>query len=71
MDAVDVRELQHNLSQYLTRVQEGEKFAVTEQGREVARLIPSGPGTLNRPLRFNAGRFAIYSMRSARPSAGR
>jgi prevent-host-death family protein len=39
---VGVRELRQNLSKYLDRVKEGEALAVTERGREVARLIPAG-----------------------------
>ena len=42
-DHVGVRELRQNLSRYLDRVKEGEALIVTERGREVARLIPSGP----------------------------
>jgi len=40
---VGVRELRQNLSKYLTRVKQGETLTVTERGREVARLVPSGP----------------------------
>jgi prevent-host-death family protein len=43
MDSVGVRELRQNLSRYLMDVKEGGSFRVTERGREVARLIPSGP----------------------------
>jgi prevent-host-death family protein len=43
MDSVGVRELRQNLSKYLAQVKDGESFAVTERGREVARLTPSGP----------------------------
>ena len=43
MDQVGVRELRQNLSRYLVQVKAGESFAVTERGREVARLTPSGP----------------------------
>ncbi len=43
MDSVGVRELRQNLSRYLVKVKEGESFMVTERGREVARLSPSGP----------------------------
>lgn len=43
MDSVGVRELRQNLSKYLSQVKEGESFLVTERGREVARLSPSGP----------------------------
>jgi len=43
MDSVGVRELRQNLSVYLRQVKAGQSFAVTERGREVARLTPSGP----------------------------
>jgi prevent-host-death family protein len=43
MNVVGVRELRQNLSRYLMQVKEGESFMVTERGREVARLSPSGP----------------------------
>lgn len=47
MRSVGVRELRQNLSRYLgyreTEVKDGASFAVTERGREVARLSPSGP----------------------------
>jgi len=42
MEHVGVRELRQNLSRYLAEVKEGESFVVTERGREVARLTPSG-----------------------------
>ena len=41
--SVGVRELRQNLSRYLERVKAGESLIVTERGREVARLTPSGP----------------------------
>ncbi|MBA2636739.1 MAG: type II toxin-antitoxin system prevent-host-death family antitoxin [Solirubrobacterales bacterium] len=40
---VGVRELRQNLSRYLEQVKGGASFVVTERGREVARLTPSGP----------------------------
>jgi prevent-host-death family protein len=43
MHHVGVRELRQNLSRYLVEVKAGESFVVTERGREVARLTPSGP----------------------------
>jgi prevent-host-death family protein len=43
MNQVGVRELRQNLSRYLVQVKAGESFVVTEWGREVARLTPSGP----------------------------
>ena len=42
MNHVGVQELRQNLSRYLVRIKTGESFVVTERGREVARLIPSG-----------------------------
>lgn len=39
---VGVREVRQNLSRYLERVKAGEELVITERGREVARLIPSG-----------------------------
>ncbi len=42
-ETVGVRELRQNLSVYIKRVKEGETLAVTEHGREVARLMPSHP----------------------------
>lgn len=39
---VGIRELRQNLSRYLGQVQQGTEFVVTQRGREVARLIPSG-----------------------------
>src|SRR5918997_7198815 len=39
---VGVRELRQNLSRYLERIKQGESLVVTERGREVARLVPSG-----------------------------
>lgn len=43
MNSVGVRELRQNLSRYLAEVKDGGSLRVTERGREVARLIPSGP----------------------------
>lgn len=41
--SVGVRDLRQNLSRFLAQVKEGQTFVVTEHGREVARLTPSGP----------------------------
>lgn len=43
MESVGVRELRQNLSLYLRDVKAGNSLRVTERGREVARLVPSGP----------------------------
>lgn len=42
-ETVGVRELRQNLSRYLARLRDGEAFVVTDRGREVGRLVPSGP----------------------------
>ncbi|MBA2504932.1 MAG: type II toxin-antitoxin system prevent-host-death family antitoxin [Thermoleophilaceae bacterium] len=44
MERVGIRELRQNLSKHLERVKAGEALAVTERGREVARLVPSTSG---------------------------
>lgn len=41
-DRVGVRQLRQNLSRYLDEVKAGSTLVVTERGREVARLVPSG-----------------------------
>jgi prevent-host-death family protein len=43
LNRAGVRELRRHLSRYLVEVKAGESFVVTERGREVARLTPSGP----------------------------
>jgi prevent-host-death family protein len=43
-DRVGVRQLRQNLSRYLDEVKGGSTLVVTERGREVARLVPSGVG---------------------------
>jgi prevent-host-death family protein len=39
---VGVRELRNNLSRYLSRTEEGYEFVITDRGRAVARLVPTG-----------------------------
>jgi prevent-host-death family protein len=41
--SVGVRDLRQNLSRFLLQVKEGKSLVVTEHGREIARLTPSGP----------------------------
>lgn len=73
MNRVGVRELRQNLSRYLAKVKAGDSFVVTERGREVARLTPSGPE--DSPIaRLVAERGATMPRRSlleARASSGR
>lgn len=39
---VGVRELRNNLSKYLDRVRDGEEIVVTDRGRAIARVLPTG-----------------------------
>jgi prevent-host-death family protein len=53
-ERVGVRQLRQDLSRYLERVKQGEALVVTERGREVARLVPSGP---------SADRYSVLAQR--------
>jgi prevent-host-death family protein len=39
---IGIRELRQNASRYLAAVKRGEVVVVTERGREIARIVPSG-----------------------------
>lgn len=41
-ESVEIQELRRHFSRYLERVKAGEALVVTEHGRQVAWLIPSG-----------------------------
>jgi prevent-host-death family protein len=56
--SIGVRELRRDLSEYLSRVEEGESFAVTSRGREVALLVPA-PGRADAIRRLVADRDAV------------
>ena len=56
--SVGVRELRRDLSEYLRRVEEGESFAVTSRGREVAVLAPA-PGRADAIKRLVIDRDAV------------
>ena len=45
MVSVGVREFKNHLSEYLRRVKAGEVVEVTQRGKPVARLLPSGPAS--------------------------
>jgi len=77
MVSVGVRELRQNLSRYLQRVKEGESLTVTERGREVARLSPSGPSdspvarlVAERGASMPRGDLLAYSTSDAPPASG-
>lgn len=46
MITADVEELRAALSGYLAQVQAGQQVVVTDQGREIARLVPSASTNL-------------------------
>jgi prevent-host-death family protein len=48
MERVGVRRLRERLSEYLDRVERGDRIEVTDRGRAVARLVP--PSTPDDPL---------------------
>lgn len=54
--AVGIRELRDRLSHYLDLVKAGEPITVTEHGREIARISPSGESETMRKLREMAAR---------------
>lgn len=77
MNSVGVRELRQNLSRYLAQVKGGASFAVTERGREVARLTPSGPAdspiarlVAERGATMPRGNLLERVSESSRPPAG-
>lgn len=43
MESIGIRELRQNASTYVARAASGETIEVTDRGRPVARLTPSGP----------------------------
>ena len=45
-----IRELKDNLSEYVRRVEAGERVAVTAHGRVVAMLVPADAAALGRRL---------------------
>jgi prevent-host-death family protein len=40
MIKISMRELTHNLAQYVERAKKGERFVITKQNKEVASLVP-------------------------------
>jgi prevent-host-death family protein len=46
--AAGIRELKDNLSEYVRRVEAGERIAVTAHGRIVAELVPPATGSRGR-----------------------
>ena len=43
MEKIGIRELRQNASEWLRRVQRGERFEVTDRGRPIALLTPLPP----------------------------
>ncbi len=50
MTRVGIRELKSKLSYYLARVKEGESVTVTERGKPVAVIMPTGQSERERML---------------------
>jgi len=50
MTQTGIRELKNNLSQYVRRVEAGERVAITARGRVVAELVPPSAGRRGRPV---------------------
>ena len=48
MASTGIRELKNNLSQFVRRVEKGERVAVTAHGRVVAMLVPPGAAALSK-----------------------
>jgi prevent-host-death family protein len=48
MASTGIRELKNNLSQFVRRVEKGERIAVTAHGRVVAMLVPPSSETMSR-----------------------
>ncbi len=46
MKQISIRELRQNASFWLRKVQEGERFEVTDRGRPVAMLVPAPRGSV-------------------------
>jgi prevent-host-death family protein len=69
---VGIRELRQNLSQYVKRVKAGEAFVVTERGKEVARVTPSGPSdsALARLVAIRGATLPMTNLAELRPLAG-
>lgn len=77
MRSVGIRELRQNLSRYIEEVRHGESFVVTERGREVARLTPSGPDdsplariVAQRGATWPRGSLAALDAPGGQPAAG-
>jgi len=48
MASTGIRQLKDNLSQYIRRIEAGERIAITVHGRIVAELVPPGTATSRR-----------------------
>ena len=48
MASTGIRELKNNLSQFVRRVEKGERIAVTAHGRVVAMLVPPGAAAMSK-----------------------
>jgi antitoxin (DNA-binding transcriptional repressor) of toxin-antitoxin stability system len=51
--STSIRELKDNLSRYISRIEAGERIAITAHGRVVAELVPPGTKRPGTPSRFD------------------
>lgn len=48
MREIGVRDLRDHLSRYLAEARQGRSLTITDHGKPVAKLIPTGPSSLER-----------------------
>lgn len=60
MGSVGVRDLRDNLSEYLRRVREGELLVITDRGKPIGELAPTGEGRSVELRGFDALHLASY-----------
>jgi prevent-host-death family protein len=64
---VGVRELRNKLSQYLKRVEQGERIQVTDRGEVIALLIPAPNGSDVKKAALNMVEKGIASWSGGKP----
>ena len=50
MAKVGIRELKSKLSHYIALARKGEQVTITDRGKEVAMIVPTGQGDMERQL---------------------
>jgi prevent-host-death family protein len=74
MKSIGIRELRQHASRYLRDVERGETIEVTDRGRPVARIVPTGEGGVIERLiaagRLRPGQRAPLESDPLTPAAG-